>query len=170
MEVNENITYSDDEGNIVTFPSPVLDIDCDVDICPEGCPFTVDMMVDGCNDTVEFDAGVLSMDSLGRIVQIDVTLNNVCPKRRVALAVMLNEIDEFDVEHKRGMKTMTIPAHDRDGCRDVTVRCIKFVLPEDNDVSRNPFTICNERRFRARFIGNYVDYDFECCCDTDVDV
>ena len=170
IEVNESITYDDTEGNIVTFPSPTIDVDCGVDVCPEGCPATVDLTVDGCTDTVEFDAGDLLMNSLGRIVQLDVTIRNVCPNRRVALAVMLNELDEFDAEHKRGLKTLIIPAHTRDGCRDVTVNCIKFVLPEDLDLSVDSATICNERRFRARFIANYVDYDFECCCDGNTNV
>ena len=170
VEVNESITYNDTEGNVVTFPSPTVEVDCGVDVCPEGCPVTVDLTVDGCSDTVEFDAGDLVMDSLGRIVQLDVTLRNVCPNRRVALAVMLNELDEQDVEYKRGLKTMTIPAHTRDSCRDVTVRCIKFVLPEDLDVSGDATAICNDRRFRARLIANYVDYDFECCCDADTEV
>ena len=170
VAVNESITYDDTEGNVVTFPSPNIEVDCGVDVCPEGCPVTVDLTVDGCTDTVEFDAGDLFMDSLGRIVQLDVTLRNVCPNRRVALAVMLNELDEQDEEYKRGLKTMTIPAHTREGCRDVTVRCIKFVLPEDLDVSGDATAICNERRFRARLIANYVDYDFECCCDADIEV
>ena len=106
------------------------------------------------------------MDSLGCIVQLDVTLRSVCPDKRVALAVMLSELD---TEHKRGMKTLTIPAHTGNGCRDVTVRCIKFVLPEDLDVSGSDGSLCNERRFRARLIANYVDYDFECCCDSNTD-
>ena len=170
VEVNESITYCDDEGNIVAFPSPAIRVDCGVDVCAADCPVTVDLAVDSCTDTVEFDAGVLAMDLLGRIVQIDVTLHNVCPNRRVALAVMLNELDADDAEHKRGFKAMTVPAHGRDGCRDVTVRCIRFVLPEDLDVSGDAFSICNERRFRARFIAHYVDYDFEYCCNTDTDV
>lgn len=167
VEVNESITYDDEEGNVVSFPSPTLLVDCGVDVCPEGCPVTADITVDGCSDTVEFDAGELVMDSLGRIVQLDVTLHNVCPNRRVALAVMLNELDAADTEHKRSFKTMTIPAHTAETCRDVTVRCIKFVVPENLDVSDDAFSICNERRFRARLIAHYVDYDFECCCDTD---
>lgn len=168
--VNESITYTDDEGNVVTFPSPTIEVDCGVDVCPEGCPMTVDLAVDGCSDCIEFDAGSLVLESLGRIVQLDVTLHSVCPKKRVALAVMLNELDALGIEHKRGMKTMTIPAHEKDSCRDITVRCIKFVLPEDIDESGEVFSICNERRFRARFIANYVDYDFECCCDADAEL
>ena len=169
VEVNESITYDDTEGNVVTFPSPLVEVDCGVEVCPEGCPVEVDLTVDGCADTVEFDAGDIVMDSLGRIVQLDVTLQSVCPNKRVALAVFLNELDTLGIEHKRGMKTMTIPAHTRDSCRNVTVRCIKFVLPEDLDVSDSAFSICNERRFRARLIANYVDYDFECCCPVDTD-
>lgn len=169
VEVNESISYDDAEGNVVTFPSPEIEVDCGVDVCPEGCPVTVDLTVDGCTDTVEFDAGDLVMDSLGCILQLDVTLNSVCPNKRVALAVLLSELDALDIEYKRGMKTMTIPAHTSDSCRDVTVRCIKFVLPDDLDVSGSTFSICNERRFRARLIANYVDYDYECCCDNGAD-
>ncbi len=170
VEVNEGIDYEDAEDNVVVFPSPTIDVDCGVDVCPEGCPTTVDITVANCSDTIEFDAGDLEMQSLGRIVQLDVTLHSVCPNRRVALAVLLNEVDSCDVEHKRGMKTITVPAHTHDTCRDVLVRCIKFVLPEDLDVSGGSVSICNERRFRARLIAHYVDYDFECCCDKDTEV
>lgn len=166
VEVNESIHYHDTEGNDVVFPSPTVTVECGVDVCPEGCPATVDLTVDGCTDTVEFDAGDLVLDSLGRIVQLDVTLQSVCPHRRVALAVLLNEVDCHGVEHKRGMKTVTVPAHTKENCRDVTVRCIKFVLPEDLDVSGGAYSICNKRKFRARLFANYIDYDFECCCDT----
>ena len=104
VEVNESVTYSDAEDNMVTFPEP-----------------------------------------------------------EVALAAILNEVDENGVEYKPGMKTMVIPAHSRPTCRDVLVRCIKFVLPESLDVSGTADSICNTRDFKARFIAHYVDHDFECC-------
>lgn len=163
IEVNENITYSDDEGNIVTFPSPTIEIECENVITPESCPTPVDVTIDGCEDTIEFDAGDLGMESIGRILQLDITLKNICPQKRVALAVLLNEVDSVGIEHKRGMKTMTIPAHTRENCQDVIVRCIKFVLPEDLNVSGTTDSICNTRRFKARFIAHYIDNDFECC-------
>lgn len=104
------------------------------------------------------------MESLGRVVQLDVTLKNVCPQKRVALAAIVTEVDAYGIEHKRGMKTMTIPAHTGATCHDVTVRCIKFVLPEDLDVSGGSSTaICNNRKFKARFVAHYIDNDFECC-------
>ena len=132
-------------------------------VLPEICPEPVELTVDGCEDAIEFDAGDLGMESLGRIVQLDVTLRNVCPNKRVALAVILTEVDENGVEYKRGMKTMVLPAHNRPTCRDVMVRCIKFVLPESLDVSGTADSICNTRDCKARFIAHYVDNDFECC-------
>lgn len=163
MKVNESITYDDAESNVVNFPSPELDVDYDIVIHPEHCPKPVDLTVDGCEDAVHFDAGDVWMESLGRIVQLDVRLRNVCPYKRVALAVLLSEVDDEGNEYKRGMKTMTIPAHTRQTYRDVAVRNIKFVLPEDLDVSGSRCSICNARNLKARFIAHYIDNDFDCC-------
>ena len=131
QEVNEMILYSDREGNAVTFPSPKIDIDWGDVVTPEECPVPVDICIDGCEDSIEFDAGDLGIESLGRIVQLDVKLKNICPHKRVALAAIMTEVDEYGEEHRRGMKTVTVPAHHYESCRDVTVKCIKFVLPED---------------------------------------
>lgn len=167
VEVNESVEYEDAEGNVVIFPSPELDVECDVTVIREDCPIPVDIAIDGCEDTVEFDAGDLLLESLGRILQLDVTLQNVCPNKRVALAAIVTEIDKCGKEYKRGMKTLVVPAHTRTTCQNVTVRCIKFVLPEELDVSGSPRGICNERRFKVRFIANYIDSGFECCELTD---
>ena len=110
----------------------------------------------------EFDAGEIEMQSLGRIVKVDFSLQSVCPNKRVAAAVILNEIDAEGNEHKRGMKTLTIPAHTQNGCRDVLVRCVKFVLPEDLDVF-DTMSTCNQRSLRVRVFANYIDNDFDCC-------
>ena len=166
VEVNEDITYEDKEKNKVTFPSPHIYVDCGTVIRPESCPVPVNLSIDGCEDTLEFDAGDLAMQSLGRILQVDITLKSVCPHRRVALAVMLNETDSSGNEYERGMKIMTVPAHTADVCRDIKVRCVKFVLPEDLDVSGQPNSICNERSFKARFIAHYIDSGYDCCTST----
>lgn len=161
--VNESITYSDKEGNHVTFPSPTLRVDCDIVIPTEPCPEPIDITIDGCRDAVEYDVGELELESLGRILQLDVTIRNACPHKRVALAVLLNEVDAHGNEYRRGLKTVTVPAHTRETCRDVTVRCIKFVLPEDLDVSGSHDSICNRRKFKARLFAHYIDNDFACC-------
>ena len=98
------------------------------------------------------------------MLQLDVNIRNVCPNRRVALGVILTEVDPQGNEYPRGMKTITVPAHHFPTCRDVLVRCIKFVLPEDLDVSGgSPEAICNSRNFRARVIAHNIDTDFQCC-------
>lgn len=164
VEVNESITYTDTEKNVVSFPSPKITVDCGIIINPEKCPHPIDVDMDGCEDTVVIDAGALELQSLGRILQLDVTLKRICPKKRVALAAILTEIDLKGVEHDRGMKVMTIPAHTSPSCRDVTVSCISFVLPEDLDVSGDSSTgICNTRHFKVRFIAHYIDNNFVCC-------
>lgn len=166
VEVNESISYQDTDGNTVDFPSPSVEVDCGMDVCPEDAPKTADITVDGCTDAVEFDAGEICLEGLGRIIQLDVTLRNVCPHKRVALAVLLYEVDSCGNEHKRGLKTLTVPAHTRDGCHDVTVRCIRFVLPEDPDGSGRAESRCGTRKFKAAFIAHYIDNDFEpCCCE-----
>lgn len=162
-KVNEAIEYTDAEHNAVDFGDPEITVDCGTDVDGEPCPDPVAVHFDGCEDDVFFDAGKIGLDSLGRILQVDVTLRNVCPRRRVALAVMLTEVDDKDKEHRRGLKTLVVPAHNRTGCRDVTVRCVKFVLPEALDVSGGNDGICSRRNFRLRFLAHYIDSGFDCC-------
>ena len=73
-------------------------------------------------------------------------------------------VDANGMEHQRGMKAMTIPAHQYPGCRDVLVKCIKFVLPEDLDVSGgSPNALCNARNLKAHLIAHNIDTDYRCC-------
>ena len=166
--VNASITYTDTEGNQVTFPDPVVEVDCGTEVIAEPCPDPVDVVIEGCTDSLEFDAGDVSLESLGCILQLSMTIKNVCPNRRVALGVVLTEVDSRGTEHPRGLKTVTIPAHQHATCRDIKVRCIKFVLPEDLDVSGDSTaSMCNDRHFKARMIVHYIDNDFECCHSAD---
>ena len=159
--VNELITYMDTEGNVVNFPEPA--VDCGI-VVNEPCPVPVDLSVDGCEEAVTLDMGDAALEGLGRIVQLDVRLTGVCPDRRVAMAVILTEVDESGMEYQRGMKVMTIPAHSQNGCRNVLVRCIKFVLPEDLDVNGGDGAdMCSTRRMRARCIAHYIDNGYRCC-------
>ena len=162
--VNQSITYSDNEGNVVLFPDPSVRVECGIVVNPEPCPIPIDLTIEGCRDSVVIDMGDTYLESLGRILQLDVTVKNVCPGIRVALAIILTEVDSNGIEHQRGMKAITIPSHDFPNCRDVLVKCIKFVLPEDLDVSGGtPEAICNARNFKARVIAHNIDTDYECC-------
>lgn len=161
--VNQSISYSDAESNSVTFPEPEVTVDCGIDVVTEPCPVPVDFSVGGCQDSLVVDLGDTYLESLGRIVQLSVTVKNVCPDRRVALGVILTEEDDHGNEYQRGIKTITIPAHHSSGCRDITVKCIKFVLPEDLNISGNTGSICGSRNLKARFIAHNIDTDFRCC-------
>ena len=163
-EVNASVKYSDAEGNSVTFPSPSIDVECSMVVIPEPCPVPVDVTIDSCEDSIVMDLGDTYLESQGRIVQLNVNIKNVCPQKRVALAVVLTEVDANGTEYPRGMKTITVPSHNAPTCRDVLVRCIKFVLPEDLDVSGGtPRSMCNPRNLKARLIAHNIDTDFRCC-------
>lgn len=159
--VNQSITYSDNEGNSVSFPEPSVSVECGIVVTPDECPTPIDFTVAGCSDSVVVDLGDVYLESQGRIIQMDVTLKDVCPGKRLALAAILSEVDEKGMEYQRGMKTMTIPAHRFPSCRDIQVKCIKFVVPEDQNVSSGAF--CAPRKFKARFIVNSIDTDYRCC-------
>ena len=167
--VNASITYSDNEGNTVVFPDPQVTVECAVVVVPEECPKPVDFDVERCQDAVVIDAGDVYLESAGRIVQLDAVVKQVCPGKEVALAILLSELDENGQEHQRGMKAFTLPAHNFPTCRDVEVRCVKFVVPEGTAADGDPNSLCRVRRFRARLIAHNVNTDYE-CCQSDVTV
>lgn len=164
-EVNQSIVYSDTEGNVVSFPSPTVTVNCPpIVVDPEPCPTPIDFSIPSCTDSITIDVGDLYLESLGRIVQVNATVQNVCPGKRVALAVVLTEILQDGSKHRRGMKTITIPAHQRMGCQDIVVKCIKFVLPENLDTSSQPpASLCHQRNLQVQCFANYIDSDFVCC-------
>ena len=163
-QVNESVTYSDHEGNAVTFPDPRVEVDCGTVVTPDPCPTPVNFTVDGCQDSAKVDLGDVYLESTGRIVELNLTVKNVCPHRRTALGIILTEIDCAGKEHPRGMKTVTLPAHSAPSCRDIRVKCIKFVLPDDLDVSCSQGgSMCGARNLRVRVIAHNIDTDYRCC-------
>ena len=120
-------------------------------------PTSVEVTVEGCTDAVVVNAGEISLDAVGRILQVDVTVKDVCPHRRVSLAVILTEEEDTGEKTTRGVKVLTIPAHQEVGCRDVLVKCIRFAVPE------NSGKLCAPRRFQVQSFAHYMDSDFVCC-------
>ena len=53
----------------------------------------MDLTVAGCSDAVVVDLGDTYLESQGRILQLNTTIKHVCPGKRVALAVILTEVD-----------------------------------------------------------------------------
>ncbi len=167
--VNQSVTYSDKEGNIVTFPEPSVKVDCGIIITPEPCPAPVDFTVDGCEDYMVVDLGDTYLESTGRIIELDVTIKNVCPGRRVAVGIILTETGCGGEEYPRGIKTLTIPAHSYPSCRDILVKCIRFVLPDVDASCSFSGGMCSARKLKARVIAHNIDTDFK-CCDTIVTI
>lgn len=111
-----------------------------------------------------FDAGDVRLESLGRILELNFTVKHVCPGKRVALGVLLSEVGENGDEYPCGMKALTLPAHNAPSCRDIRVKGVRFVLPEDlSAVEEEPGCMCRERSFRVCTIAHPVDYGFRCC-------
>ena len=189
-QVNREIRYTDKQHNSVTFPDPSISVDCGIDFPVEEGADPSDFSMDSCQDTIAFDAGDIHLESQGRIARLSVRIRDVCPHKRVALAVMLTEIGSDGNEHSRGMKMFTIPAHHSQTCRDVLVHSIRFLLPEDlnesgscsDDYSDGSYcsisvgngtvsgggnsgrgnSICRVRNLRARFAAHNIDTGYLC--------
>ncbi len=182
-QVNQEVRYTDKEHNSVTFPDPHVSVDCGIDFPVEEGTDPSDFSMEKCQDTIAFDAGDIQLESQGRIARLSVRIRDVCPHKRVALAVMLTEIGSDGNERSRGMKMFTIPAHHSQTCRDVLVRSIRFLLPEDlnescgcgGDYSEGSFcsirsgesggsgnSMCCERNLRARFAAHNIDTGYQC--------
>ena len=157
IEVNDSIQLTDDEGSVVEFPSPFVTVDCGSIIVPE-CPEPIDVHADPCQDSIFVDAGDIIMTDLGRILQVDFVLHDICPHRRTSVGIIVTELMDDGIEASRGFKVLTIPAHTGSGCRDVHVMCVPFVLPEDPDACGCNNGMCTGRTFRVRIIAHPMDY------------
>ena len=165
LPVNQSVHYSDREGNALTFPSPTVEVTCSGggELYPEPCPEPTVFTVPGCQDAVHVALDDAALQGLGRIVQLDATLKAVCPGKQVAVSILLSETTADGAEKPRGVKHILVPPQEGTDCRDITLKCIQFSLPEALDTDGSQDSICNERSFHARVIANYVDTDFACC-------
>ena len=156
--INESITYTDSEGNQANFQNPTIEIDCGININPELCPKSNEFVIDKCEQGIEYNLNDIYLDSNGKILEINLKLKSICPNKRIALAVMLTEKDTFGNEQKRGMKIMTVPAHQLDGCKDINIEKLRFILPDDISLAG----ICEERLFNVRAMAHYIDSGYDC--------
>lgn len=154
--VNQSLSFEDVLENAVFFTDPAVTVECEVPADPAPCPPPIELEMEPCQDFVRADLGSIRMDGQGRILQLAVTIRNVCPGRRTALGVILTETDGEGREYQRGIRTLTIPAHQCQGCRDVRVPCILFVLPEDQNPSCG-FGLCARRKLKVRLIAHSMD-------------
>ena len=90
--------------------------------------------------------------SLGRVLDVTTTLENVCPGRRSAVGLTLTEVDENGTEYARGFRAITVPAHNGNGNRDIQLDSVRFILPDDLSLQRR-------RHFICRVNHHYMDAD-----------
>ena len=156
-KVNRSISYHDAENNVVLFPNPEVTVECSVPFRPESCPVPIPVELGGCADLLRYDLGRFPLCSGGWLLQFDLTLCSVCPGKRTALGLYLSEKGK-----PRGFKAFTIPAHHAPGCRDVEIRGISFVLPEDLNPCDKMGCFCEPRYVDVRVYANYLDYCEPC--------
>ena len=107
---------------------------------------------ESCDEHQSCDLGKTEMITSGRLMDVDLTLRNVCPGRRVALGVTVHERDSSGREYARGFKAVTVPAHQHKSCQDLDAPTLRFILPEDLRVENN-----GRRHFVVRATTHYVD-------------
>ncbi len=161
-QVNRSIEFSDAAGETPTFPSPSVTVECGAVVSPDS-PHTVDVYAAPCQDSVFCDAGDILLLQQGRILQVDFTLRNVCPHSRTCVGVIVTELTPSGIEEARGFKTLLLPAHDGDTCRDIHVSCVSFVLPNDPNNCGCERASCKGRRLRVRVLANSMDCTWNGC-------
>lgn len=90
--------------------------------------------------------------SMGRVLDVSVTLENVCPGRRSAVGLTLTEVDENGAEYARGFRAVTVPAHSGSGNCSIQLQPVRFILPDDQSLQRR-------RHFICRVDQHYMDAD-----------
>ena len=99
----------------------------------------------------------MQLDEDGRVLEVSMTLRAICPNRRVAVGIMLTEVDAAGNEHPRGFKAIAVDAHHGACCADIAVQRTRFILPESLRVD-GCTGVCNGRRhFIVRAEAHYID-------------
>ena len=174
LKVNDSLVYTDSKNNTPDFGEPTIFVnECDCIPGPEDDAVTVSTTVENCVDTGVLVVNPFEMQSLGRILQLNIRVNNVCPNKRLSVAAILTETEDEDGTNPivRGVKTFLVPAQGGDGCNDMCINCINFVAPEelvsDFDETADTTTMCRDRYFSATVIAHHADSDYEPCTEDD---
>lgn len=166
--VDQSITLTDAAGESVHFPNPVLHItgggpgpqpECPVIDIP--CPDPVAITASGCEECVCADLGCTSLETSGRILNLSMTLKGLCPGKRVAVGILVSEVDACGNVYDCGFKTLVIPPQRSSTggfCAPVRVRGMRFVVPD----SIPGLPHCAKRTFLVRVFTNTIDF---CGCD-----
>lgn len=115
------------------------------------------IIYNGCEEIKINALGDKTIDATGRIMDVTMTLKNVCPCRRVSVGYMVTELDAQNNEHSCGFKCFTVPAHYNAGCCDVALEATRFILPDDARVDGGVGACSGRRHFIVRADAHYAD-------------
>ena len=121
-----------------------------------GCPEPVEVTMDGCQDFVLGGPGDTYLQSQGRILEVRATLHSVPRKAGGPGRAAFGGGRKKGSEHPLGMKTVTVPVHHCRPAGMFLVQGIRFILPEDLNVSGTPGKLCTPRNLRVRLFSHYV--------------
>jgi len=91
------------------------------------------------------------LDQTGRVLDITMTLRNVCPCRHVSVGYLVTELDEDSNEHACGFKAFTVEPHYNARACDMELDSVRFILPDDARVGNGT------RHFVVRADAHYAD-------------
>lgn len=125
---------------------------CPRDNDPEGHVY-----YSGCQDTKTYEMHDMAMSNTGRVLEVTMTLKRICPCRRVAVGLLITEVDQSGNEYSRGFKAITVPAHYNSSCCDIEMPTTRFILPEDLRVNSGTSMCDGCRHFVVRCDAHYID-------------
>lgn len=126
---------------------------------PENCPHESDhghVRYAGCEEAKVCRMPDTYLTNTGRVLDVTMTLKCICPNRRVAVGVLVSEVDHAGNEAARGFKATVIPAHCNPHSCDVQVPRMRFILPDCLNTSGNG-SLCDRRHFIVRAEAHYID-------------
>jgi len=106
-----------------------------------------------CEGTHMQVAHTRDLEETGRVLDVTLTLKNVCPCRSVSVCHEIYELDEQNNEHSCGFKAYTVQPHYNPRPCDIELDTVRFILPDDARVCSGT------RRFIVRSDAHYAgDY------------
>lgn len=121
------------------------------------CVAGTDVYFDSCEDIKTLNLGDVVIGEQGRVLDVTAMLRQICPGKRVAVAVGIYELEADGTVHPRGIKTVLVPAHNNPGCVDLQLPSLRFVLPEEASAAPSAVTCGKQRHFTVRVDAHYAD-------------
>ena len=125
-------------------------LDCHTPETPSG---ETHLYFEPCDSVKEVHVTQELSEDGGRVLDVTMTLQNVCPGRRVAVGMSLHEVREDGAEEARGFRALTLPAHRNAAACAVDAPAVRFILPEDVSLGGTG----RSRHFVLRAYAHYTD-------------